>query len=71
LQDNEKGMDFLSFVRPGTKYGGTIKPEGQKKLEVDWSDITAGLPGPVEKEVKKPTPGFAKPNLKSKRGDIN
>lgn len=65
-------MDFLTFVRPGTKYGHTIKPEGQKKLEVDWSDVTAGLPKQSDKQpLKKPSAGYAKPNLKSKREEMN
>jgi len=36
-------MDFLSFVRPGTKYG-TVKVEKEKQKEVDWSDLTSKLP---------------------------
>jgi len=50
-------MDFLSFERPGTKYG-TVWVDSNKQKEVDWSDYTS--------KITKEKPNFLKPNLKMK-----
>ena len=52
----EGDMDFLNFVRPGTRYAPMIPPKPQSS--VDWSELTSSLPQePIPKNALPPIGG--------------
>lgn len=66
MSTNNENLDFLNFVRPGTKYA-PVRPTKMNEKQADWSEYTSALPDIQKSKTMAPKPKQAlKPNLKQK-----